>query len=319
MTTKQIGIKEASFENMVPYANIGILGKRRTGKTTWAQYICQYIPCDRFLIVCGNEDCKSEWKREYTLKDDPDVREPFVPPMYIIGKDVQKIEEIVKYQYRKCSKYTQKHTQIPQKDRLCIVFDDCGSDKKFMHDHIVKDLNSNGRHAGIYMVWLLQYLMQKHPQNREQLDYVGVLFTANQKNIKKLYDEYVGICELRDFEYILKYFCSNHGMTWIDNTGKSAHLQDMIYSKRLLLNHESIHPLGSPKYRSFAKIHYAPYIPKAANDFSQSTEIIHDEDVEEDENQIFNDSIRRRARHTFEDKKGRITIYCADSVKLKQA
>ena len=64
MTSKTIELSEANFENIEACATIGILGKRRTGKTTWAKFILQSLSkhINRFVAICGNKDNSHEWK-----------------------------------------------------------------------------------------------------------------------------------------------------------------------------------------------------------------------------------------------------------------
>ena len=217
-----VNIKEANFAEIEQFAAVAFLGKRRTGKITWAKYFVQYLSqfCDRYRVICGNKDNISEWAE-------------IISPLYIPTKDNVSLESIRDYQDSRCSEYTSKKLPVPRKYMLTLIIDDCGSDRQFMHSATMKDLLSNGRHYGMYIILLVQYLNQMHAVNRDQLDYIGVLFTANTKNIRKLYEEYINVCDLRTFEYTLHAITANRGLCWIDNTKSPEDISGLVYFRNL--------------------------------------------------------------------------------------
>lgn len=237
-------IKEASFENLENCASIAILGKRRTGKTTWAKYILQFLKhkIQRFVAICGNKENASEWKR-------------IIHPLYVIPKNIEYLKRLRDYQDNKVSTFTDENQDIPSKYYICIIIDDCGCDRSFMHHSIMKDILSNGRHYGITIILLCQYLNQMHAENRDQLDYIGLLHTSNQRNIHKLHEEYVNIVDRRTFKYVLNACTSEKGMCWIDNTRTPSELSDVLYFKTL--NHDiEIDKIGGEDIRQYGNNHY---------------------------------------------------------------
>jgi hypothetical protein len=214
MTT--VEVHEASFETMAACSTISILGKRRTGKTTWATYIAQFISSVIFIVMCGNKDNISEWRQ-------------IVAPLYVQNKCLDYLKRIRDFQDNRCSQFSKKQLEIPDSHRITLVFDDCGYDKQFMHSDIMKDILSNGRHYGMYILILCQYLNQMHAVNRDQLDYIGVLYTSNVTNIKKVYNEYMNVCDFRTFKAILQGTTSNRGMCWIDNTRPTNKVHECAY------------------------------------------------------------------------------------------
>ena len=217
-----IDITEVNFDSIVSCAAIGLLGKRRTGKTTWAKYIIQSLKsrCSRYIVLCGNRDNTSEWKE-------------IIPALFIVTKCTAYLTKLRDYQDRKCSHYTTNGNEIPAKYILTIIFDDCGSDRSFMHSDIMKDILSNGRHYGMFILILAQYLNQMHCENRDQLDYLGILHTSNNRNVKKLHEEYCNICEIRTFKYILKALTTDKGLCWIDNTNNPSSISQFVFFKQL--------------------------------------------------------------------------------------
>jgi hypothetical protein len=215
-----VDLDEVDFNNLADYCTIALLGKRRSGKTTWAKWLVQFIDpkCERFCTLCGNKDNIAEWR-------------DIVPALFVHGKGLTLLSNLRDYQDRKCSEYSNNRLPIPIEHRLTLILDDCGSDKKFMYSDILKDILSNGRHYGMYVIILIQYLNQMHPVNRDQMDYIGVLHTTNTRNTEKLYNEYCSVCDRHTFSAVLKALTANRGLCWIDNTVSSERLCDCIFYK----------------------------------------------------------------------------------------
>lgn len=203
----QLTLEVACFELLKTYFTAAFFGKRRTGKTTWAKTLLQCVKfmSHRVIVFCGNKDCEGEWLK-------------ILPRSFVVPKDLEYLRSIVAYQNDIANEYKDAEGGIPLRYRLTVVFDDCGSDKSFMHSSVMNDLMANGRHYGMYTVFLLQYLTQLHPQNRCQLDYAGILATNNLKNLKTLHSEYGGNCSLNIFMRIVSAATNDYGVCWVDNT-----------------------------------------------------------------------------------------------------
>lgn len=238
-----VTLHEACFSSIEDNASIAILGKRRSGKTTWAKYILQSINLniDRFVALCGNKDNQSEWTS-------------IIHPLFVMPKNIEFLKRLRDYQDLKVSQYSCKNLEIPKKYKICIIFDDCGSDKSFMHSKIMKDLLANGRHYGMTLIILCQYLNQMHCENRDQIDYLGILHTSNLKNIKKIHEEYVNICDLRTFKYIINASTVNRGLCWVDNTKHATTVSLCVFFKHIPPRCV-FYPIGSQNIRSYGKKH----------------------------------------------------------------
>ena len=236
---------EVDFKNLVDCPTIALLGRRRAGKTTWGLRILGNLvdKCNRFMAMCGNRDNIAEWAQ-------------VIDPLYVMMKDIAFLQKLRDYQDEKCSFYTLNGQEIPKKYKITIVLDDCGSDKQFMYSKIMKDLLSNGRHYGMTLIILAQYLNQMHTQNRDQLDYLGVLFTANQKNVKKIYEEYASVCkDVHTFHTLLKVLTANRGLCWIDTTINPFDVSECIYYGDVEWPTKLI-KVGDHKTHAFSRKHY---------------------------------------------------------------
>ncbi len=312
MTRNKLILQESNLNNIVDCASIAILGKRRTGKTTWAMFIIQHFKTkiDRYTVMCGNKDNLVEWKK-------------VVHSLFIMLKDSEQLIEIRDYQDRKCCEFNNNQRTIPRKYKLCIVLDDCGSDRAFMHSNIMKDIVSNGRHYGTTIIILSQYLNQLHPENRDQIDYLCMLHTSNGKNLKKVFEEYINLYDLRTFRYVLNACTVNFGMCFIDNTKPVTRLEEFVFFKRIPDN-TKLDNLGSYHVRKYGRNHFAPsirsmniqikpaYEPVINLRYASSTDSDSEySDAEELANRELLDTMAASERYNtnvFTDNKGIITI-----------
>ena len=195
-------IPEFNFQELKKNATLVILGKRRSGKTHAARYIYSkhLIKTKRTLVIAGNKDCAREWLSA-------------VPGQCCVIKDIARLDGIRNYQDNKA-----KEGPIKDKYSITIIIDDCGADRTFMFHPLLIDIMSNGRHYGMQIVILLQYITQLHPQNRSQLDYVGILYTNNETALKKVSNEFSNSMGFSEFKECLKISTESGGMLWIDNT-----------------------------------------------------------------------------------------------------
>jgi hypothetical protein len=121
-------------------------------------------------VVTDSEDCASEWKL-------------VIPSVFIITPDTRILENLIQFQ----------NQNIKDQRHIVLVFDDCGSDVKFMNSRIVNVLFSNGRHYGVTLLFALQTFNQLHLRNRTNLDYICLLNTPNTTILKKLHTEFGGL------------------------------------------------------------------------------------------------------------------------------
>lgn len=262
-----ISLRENQLRDLASCATMGIFGKRRTGKSTLAALLVKILSelgVGRFVVFSGNKDNQQEWAR-------------VVHPMYVHGKDLDKLEKIIGYQddrvgrFRETfeadererarqmgSEYVPREFTVPKHLRLCVFIDDTGNDRTFMHCKMIKDLCANGRHYGMDVVFILQYLNQMAPENRDQLDYVFLMQTTNSKSIDKVFSEYVTktCCPTHIFNYLLAASTSRKGRCMlIDNARGSMMLQERLFFVKIPFP-IARGPFGNKEYVTYAKKHY---------------------------------------------------------------
>jgi hypothetical protein len=215
----EVSLKAANLSKLAPIPLIGIIGKRRSGKTFHTKsFIAETKQKhNRIIVMCGTKDNKKEWS-------------PAVHPLYdVVPKSLSHLEKVRAWQDVNVSKYSDEGVCIPESLQLTLVIEDCGSDKEFMNSTVMKDLLSNSRHYGITLILLLQCLAQLPSQNRTQLDYIGLLNTNNAKSMSRVRQDYCSMVDDRTFSCILKKCTEDRGMMWIDNTVNTSSLADMLF------------------------------------------------------------------------------------------
>ena len=304
-----IHIKEANLNQIETCASIVLLGKRRTGKTTMSKHILQYLnrDIDRFVAMCGNKDNAAEWKQ-------------IIQPLYVTAKNITYLKKLRDYQDGRVSSYSENQKPIPRKYRICVILDDCGSDRSFMFDPIIRDILSNGRHYGMTLLILCQYLNQMHSENRDQIDYVGMLYTSNQKNIKKIHDEYVNVCDIRTFKCVLNACTTQKGMCWIDNTKIPKTIDDCVFFKRIPWPPE-FQKVGTSHVRTYGNCHYIEMKKNKVTE-SSSVDLSDGSDSEHSDEGFFRPGeiplhILHR-KNIFTDAKGTVSVVLKAEDKNKQ-
>ena len=235
----ELSITELDLNGLVEDASILIVGKRRSGKSTWARYITTCLNMPRVVVFAGTKETQNAWRK-------------VVPPLFVHGKSIRQLRAIKDYQERSVARYD--GAAIPRSRKLLVVIDDCSSDRKFMNDELFLDLQSNSRHYGMCIITTAQSLAQIKSENRSQMDYVGMLFTSNLKTVEKIHAEYCNIVNKSTFIQIMRNCTRNKGLLWIDNTVAPESVVECCYYKQITdLNFE---PGGASWFRTFSESHY---------------------------------------------------------------
>ena len=293
-----LNIVNAHF-NTLPQSCISIFGRRRTGKTHWAMFMVTKLSkhIDRFIVFCGNKDNMVEWEK-------------VLHPIFIHGKNLKILADVKRYQENKVSRSRKQWTKsgrdvddfvVPRKLRLCVVLDDCGSDRAFMHSKLVKEMSTDGRHYGIDLLLVGQYINQLHSEVRDQLDYIALLKTRNQTNLEKIYKEYISssILPKHQWTYVLSACTRKKGwMCWIDNSGEE--LQDTVFHARLKPWPFPWRQVSPFEIRNFAKRHYLPVKNDETEESDGEGEMFSEDDEDSDRSYEHPPDHHRSHRHRRE-------------------
>jgi hypothetical protein len=262
-------------------ATVLLVGKRRTGKTTWAKQILHSLRgrIGRFCLIAGNKDVPHEWD--------------CITKLYVTPKQyaLVKLRDLKLYQEARVSEFTRRREPIPYKYRVCIVLDDCGSDEGLMKSEIIRDIFANGRHYGMFTLVLVQYYYQIPRRCRENVDYLGVLRISNSDILRKIYKELIGFSDFRLFRYITQASTDSYGMCFINNTViNSVAITDQVFFKH---TNPTIRA-QSLEHGQVARYGQAHDITPARADLSPGLDNV--------------ESLKLRSRYEFQDSKGSVLI-----------
>jgi len=183
MSVQQFTLHHVDLSKLVRNPFIIVLGRKVSGKTTVAKHIVESHKAAQVTVFSGNEHNMCEWS---DVTDDVHIA------------DINKLEDIKKEQEQKVRADRESYGgksydyQVPDRLRKWIVFDDvCGYKKRFCWSELVNEFACNHRFMGISMIFTCQYFNQLPPGVRDQLDYIAMLQTRNDNNIKKVYKHHV--------------------------------------------------------------------------------------------------------------------------------
>lgn len=234
-----INIPQSNFNVIQRPCFIVVNGKRGSGKTNWAQHICTQRKFGRNIAICGNKECYLEWCE-------------VMPRLFVHMKQdgLAILQRVITYQEKKVTEFNTAGTPFPKEYNLRIILDDCGSVSSFINNTIIRDIGCNGRHYKMEVVVITQKLTQICPQIRDNLDLICILQCSNTQNAKRIFDEYIRVCDERVFNAILNTATSNHGMLLIDNVSNSLAIHDVLSYCRIDYPREIVQ-IGSQPYVEF--------------------------------------------------------------------
>ena len=116
------------------------------------------------------------------------------------------------------------------REHILLCCDDCSYDKQALRTVEIRDLFMNGRHLKLAFVLAQQYLVDLPPDLRANCDYVFALRDSIRDNVVKLHKMFFGaFSSFSDFEITFKTLTDNYGCIVLDNTTKSAALEDQVF------------------------------------------------------------------------------------------
>ena len=231
----------------IPYNGfIQILGKRGTGKTSWAKHICANLEDNGegiFIVMAGSEKVKESWAE-------------MVPKLFIVDPNEAYLEKIKNIQNKNIKIYNMKKQPFPRDLHITLIMDDCASNKSLIRSKIMSWLGSNGRHIELRVIFLTQYINQVIPELRCQFDVVLLLATSNKRNVAKFHEEFVGCGELRIFHTILNAMTEDNGALIVDNRANASTMTSCCYYGKIVPYPIPAKLLGNPDTWEFNDKHY---------------------------------------------------------------
>ena len=203
-----------------------ILGKRDTGKTTWCRFINSFIPSSQtglVIVITQNEKLKLDWAQ-------------FVPELYIFyPEDLDILDKIRETSNNVLYAVSQNGLSPETKleNSVTIILDDVASDKRVMSNNALRQLASSGRHNFVNMFILSQYIYQVPTHVRTQFDYIFMMQTFSDRNMKPIHKEYLSMMDMATMKAVVQSVTANYGCLVIHTGARSGKFEEMCYHARI--------------------------------------------------------------------------------------
>lgn len=196
---------------------IACIGKRGSGKSEVIRTLLYHnrdIPSG--VVFSGTEMGNSFYKS-------------FVPGLFIYNRfDSAVLRKIINRQKTKIMESGGK--RLPQHDFFVILDDimyDCRTVSK---DLGIREIFTNGRHLGIFLIIAVQYVMDLSISLRSNIDLVFCMKENNMLNLEKIYKGFFGVFETKNlFVQVFNRLTENYGAIVADNTSRSNNINENIY------------------------------------------------------------------------------------------
>jgi hypothetical protein len=191
---------------------VHIIGSRGSGKTILLYYILSYIR-KKFDAGCAMSP----------TPESLDLFKKFLPESCVHkGFKPKKIESLV--ESVRSLNFQGKYR------RVFIILDDCMYDKAALKGDFIRDIFMNGRHLKIFIINIVQYVMDIPKSLRTQIDYIFACREVSISIKKNLYDAFFTIIPTFDeFRVLMDNLTDDHGVIVIDKTIKSKNPEDCIF------------------------------------------------------------------------------------------
>jgi len=277
--SKNITIYRSDFTNLKKQCLYVVLGKKRSGKTTAGIFLTQFIQATgnkRFRVFCGNSDNIEEWKN---VLYEEFVEQLNINSLLLIRERQDKKIKTARNQFVANGGNSSEFI-VPTKYRLCIIFDDCASNSKFMKNEVVSELCSNHRHYGLDIMFIAQYFNQIVPSCRDQIDYYLLLKIQSTKSLAKVHEEGVGdtLIDRNKWNKLYNHLIKKKGdFIWLDLYETKTEIHEVIFSGNI--------PYPLPKFKlTCPEIEeYISKRPPVVNNKNPDNEFANDYEIEEEE------------------------------------
>ena len=282
MLTELVDVRPYDWTSLPACGFFEVLGKRGTGKTTWAQFILQSSPTRSsgiFIVMAGSETAKRSWSE-------------IVHPIFVVDASTRYLETLRDTQNEKVRQHRKQGTEFPDAMRVTLVLDDVSFHKKLMRSQILAYLASNSRHLQMSVFILAQYHCQIVTEVRNQFDMVFMLNTSDKKSIDRVHAEFCSSVDLRIFRHVLAFTTRDFGLLVIDNQATSGDISDTCFHGKMPSYPPPLERLGAPDAWQYGDGHYC-------DDEQRPSE----ENAEE-----WQRDRAHNQNHVVQDRKGRIII-----------
>ena len=248
-TGKNITFDQFNMKDMCENASIVMIAKRGSGKSWVTRAILDYFRKIPAGIIIAPTDKMSSFYGQ------------FFPDSFIYYEySSEIIEAVLQRQAALIDKQKEKTKKGKTLDvRGFIIMDDClGRSKGWSNDESIKELLFNGRHYKLMYILTMQFPLGIGPSLRSNFDYIFLLATDNNSEMKKMYEHYAGMFpDLASFKQVFEGLTRQFGSMVIINRGQRENFLDKIKWYKAPSDLDKIFlDYGCKQFRYFHKKNY---------------------------------------------------------------
>jgi hypothetical protein len=248
--------KPLDFKEIPPDALIFVIGKRRYGKTTWAEWVLYnlqvYFPEGGYVFTGTKHN--EFWQQHF-----PDSR-------VYSGLDVAAFEGIFKEQMAKFEKF--KTTGIIDTcPYVCVVFEDVLSFEHLRSDPALARMVFNGRHFFLFIMLLIQDVKGVLPSQRQNADIIALTYQTQKRAFESVQEDWAAMWEEKNgFVSFLMNNTQDHKMVIIDQT-QAKYKKEEIFAVDKAPNPDEIsleYKIGSDLFWKISRADWKKQLEKCA-------------------------------------------------------
>lgn len=240
----ELHLKKFTLDMIPDDANICLIGKRRTGKSTVVKdllYHKMHIPVG--TVISGTESANKYFGHF--------VPKPFIHYRYspfIVENAVKRQKLVMKKVNREKSMYG--YTNIDP--RAFLVLDDCLYDDSWVREHAIREIFMNGRHWNVLFIVTMQFPLGITPNLRTNVDFTFIMRENLISNRKRIWENYAGMFPTFDmFCQVMNQCTENFECLVIRNNCDSNRIEDQVFWFKAEQRGEF--RMGSPEYWAMSR------------------------------------------------------------------
>lgn len=215
------GYKLAQFDHKKVKLDsaVGVIGKRRYGKTIWAQWllsnIWQYFPGGAYVFT------KTKHNRFW---------DQHVPASRIYPKfEPSVVEGIISAQKRKIDEFV-KTGVYKESPFVVIILDDVASDVSLKYQELLIDLLFGGRHYKLFVIITEQDIKALGPNVRGNFDLIALTYQTQARTIEAIQQDFASFVPDKNLVgKIIQENTQDHGMVIIDQTEARYSIEETFF------------------------------------------------------------------------------------------
>jgi hypothetical protein len=277
---KQTPLKPFDYDKVSLDSMILVLGKRRYGKSVWAEWflshIYQYFPRGGYVFT----NTKHNW---FWQKHFPDNR-------IYAGLNSEVLTEIFNSQKNIYNAILQ-GAQLDTVPNIVLIFDDVISNRDIKRNPMILKIAWEGRHYFILALFCSQDVKGLDPGIRQNADLIALTYQTQERSIESIKEDYADFFDNKYyFRKILMNNTRDHQLIIIDQTEAKYGIEDVFF----------IDKAPDPKKEPLVyRVGNDAFWEKAQNNWKEQLRIA--ENIPNNKREFYNEKLREMEKNIEEE------------------